>query len=116
MPGIQQIIPYTTAAAATIANLLAGTPLEYWGGAGVLTLYGCADAVGPDTYSLSGYQGGNPGMVMVPAGSALSVASTVGAIKNNENFLGQFAIPANTRLVLSVTTTAAHTGRFQLVA
>jgi hypothetical protein len=109
-----QIVAYTTAAAATVPNVLAGTAVEYIGRAVTMTLYGSGDAAG-DTFSLTGFGGDSPGMAIIPTGSPVPTASTVGAVKTNENFLGMFAIPANTRLVLSVTTSAAHTGRFQFV-
>lgn len=105
---------YTTGAAATIANQLAGTPVEYMGGASTLTIYGSADAVGPDTITLTGFTGAHPGEVYIPT-SPIPVASTVGAVKTNENFIAMVAIPANTRLVMAIVTTAAHTGRFLLV-
>jgi hypothetical protein len=105
------IVPYSSAAAATIPNVLTGTAVEYVGHAAVLTVYASADALG-DTFALSGFSGDAPGMAVVPSGTPVQVASTPGAVKTNENFLGQFAVPANTRLVLAVVTSAAHTGRF----
>jgi hypothetical protein len=108
------IVPYSSAAAATIPNVLAGTAVEYIGHASTITLYGSADATG-DTFALSGFSGDAPGSAYIPAGSPLQVASTAGSAKTNENFIGQLAIPANTRLVLGVVTSAAHTGRFLLV-
>jgi hypothetical protein len=105
------IVPYTTAAAATVPNVLTGTAVEYVGHAAVLTVYASGDASG-DTFALSGFSGDAPGMAVVPSGTPVQVASTAGAVKTNENFLGQFAIPASTRLVLAVVTSGAHTGRF----
>jgi hypothetical protein len=115
MPGISKTIPYTIPAAAVIANVLTGDPTEYWGKAGSLTLYGSCDVAG-DTMSLSYYSGGDPGSALIPSGSLIPVASTAGTVKNNENFIGQFAIPAGSRLVLSVAGTAAHVGRFQIIS
>jgi hypothetical protein len=109
-----QYVPYSSAAAATIANALTGTAIEYVGAAITLTMYASGDAPG-DTFALTGYTGHAPGSAFLPAGSPVPTASTVGAVKTNENFVGQFAVAANTRLVLSVTTSAAHTGRFQFV-
>jgi hypothetical protein len=37
----------------------------------------------------------------------LNVASTPGAVKTNENFIGQWAVPAGSRLVHAVTNTTA---------
>jgi hypothetical protein len=90
---------------ATIANLLAGQPIQYWGRAGVLTVYGNADAVGLN-FSLAINDGQETRMV-IPAGSGLGTASTVGKVKTNEDFLGQFAIPAGVQLILSVTNPTA---------
>jgi hypothetical protein len=113
--GYTVIVPYSSAAAATIPNVLTGSAIEYTGGAAtVLTIYGSGDATG-DTFQLSGFTGSHPGELYVPAGSPVPVASTAGAVKTNENFIGQFAVPANTRLVMAVVTSAAHTGRFQIV-
>lgn len=112
--GYTIIVPYTTAAAATVANILAGTAVEYLGEAATLTVYGTGDATG-DTMSLTGFRGSEPGRVVIPASSPVPVASTAGTVKTNENFIGQFPIAGNTRLVMSVTTSAAHTGRFQIV-
>jgi hypothetical protein len=112
---MSKTIPYTIPAAAVIANVLTGDPTEYWGKAGALTLYGSCDVAG-DTFSLAYYSGGDPGIVVVPPGSLVPVASTAGTVKNNENFIGQFAIPAGSRLVLSIAGTAAHVGRFQIVS
>jgi hypothetical protein len=106
-------VKYTEPAAATIANLLAGTPVEYIGEAIKLTIYGSADAAG-DTHSLSSFRGSEPGALVIPLGP-IPVASTAGAIKTNENFIGQFAIPAGSRLVHNVVGTAAHTGQFLYV-
>jgi hypothetical protein len=117
---LQQYVPYSQPASTTTANLLAGNPLEYWGKAGVLTIYGSADlAAAADTMSLSYFGGADPGAVLIPPGSRVPQASTAGAVKNNENFLGQFAIPANSRLVLAIVSSATvgtHTGQIQLVA
>jgi hypothetical protein len=109
-----QITPYTSVAG-TIANVLAGTAIEYVGAASTLTVYGSVDTAG-DTFSLSGATGVAPPSNYVPAGALIPAASTAGAVKTNEDFIGQFPIPANTRLVLSVTAAAAgHLGRFMFV-
>lgn len=111
--GYSITIPYTEGAAATIANILSGTAVEYIGSATVITLYGSADTAG-DTFSLTGFTGSEPGSSIVPL-SPIPVASTAGAVKTNENFIGQFAIPANTRLVMPVNGANTHVGRFLFV-
>jgi hypothetical protein len=101
-------------AAATVANVLTGRSSEYFGKAGILTLYGNARIVGM-TMSLSFNQGPDS-QLPVPPGSALNLASTPGTVKANEDFVGQWPVPANTRLVLAVVNPgAASTADFALV-
>lgn len=111
--GYSYTTAYTEPAGGAIANQLSGSPVEYMGGPTVITLYGSADAAG-DTFAITGYTGSEPGMAIVPV-SPIPVASTAGAVKTNENFIGQFAIPANTRLVMPVTGASGHIGRFLFV-
>lgn len=92
-------------AAATVPNALAGTALEYFGQAATLSLYGNADIAGM-SMSLSFNRGGDSDLP-IPPGSSLGVASTVGKVKTNEDFIGQWAVPAGSRLVLSVTNPGA---------
>jgi hypothetical protein len=89
--------------ATTVANALAGLPIEYWGRAGVLTVYGNADAAGLQA-SLS-FNDGQDIRTVIPPTSALSVATTAGKVATNEDFIGQFPIPGNVRLILSLTNT-----------
>lgn len=97
------LMEQSVAANTTSANLLAGAPIQYFGKAGVLTLYGNADAAG-QTFALT-INDGQTNTQVVPTGSGLSVASTSGAVKLNENFIGQFPIPAGVQLILTVTNT-----------
>lgn len=99
--GIRQAI----GAAATVANALAGNPLEYVGEARNLTIYGNGDIAGMNMSLL--FNRGGDSEVPIPPGSALGIGSTVGKVKTNEDFIGQFAVPAGTRLVLSVTNPGA---------
>jgi hypothetical protein len=92
-------------AAATIANLVTGQAVEYLGQAATLTLYGSGDIAGM-VHTLAGFRG-VAGDLYVPPGSSIPTASTAGAIKANENFLGQFGLPASSRLVHSVTNPGA---------
>jgi hypothetical protein len=89
--------------ATTVPNALAGLPIEYFGRAAVLTVYGNADAAGI-LMSLS-YNDGQDVKSVVPATSALGVATTAGKVSTNEDFLGQFALPAGVRLILALTNT-----------
>jgi hypothetical protein len=68
-----------------------------------MTLYGNADAAG-QTFALT-INDGQTNTQVVPTGSGLSVASTADAVKLNENFIGQYAIPAGIQLILTVTNT-----------
>lgn len=93
----------SVAANTTNANILSGAPIQYFGKAGVLTIYGCGDAVGMQ-HSLSINDGQSTSLV-VPNTSGLSVCSTAGTVKTNEGFIGQYPIPAGVQLVHSLTNT-----------
>jgi hypothetical protein len=99
------LMEQSIAASTTVANLLAGQPIQYWGRAGVLTLYGNADAAGVN-FALS-INDGQETKQIVPTGAGLGVASTVGKVKTNEDFVGQFPIPGNVQLILAVSNTTA---------
>jgi len=104
------------AANGTIINVLSGQPIEIFSEAGTITIYGNADAIGV-TMSLSMASGLGIETVVAP-GSVVSVASTAGKIKVNEDFLIQFAVAAGKRLILGLvnTTAAAIVARMLLVA
>lgn len=107
------MLPYTIPAGGVIANLLANTTDEFFGGAAVLTLYGSADAAG-DTFGLTSFGTPEPQKLAVEP-SPIMVASAAGQLRTNENFIGQYAIRAGHRLQLQVTGAVGHIGRFQLV-
>ena len=93
-------------ASATITNALAGQSVEFFGSkAGILTFYANADAAGVQ-HTLF-INNGQDIQTVVPPGSSLSVASTVGKIKTNEDFIGQWAVPAGVRLVWGLINTVA---------
>ena len=101
----------TLAAAATSANILAGLSVEYFGGkAAILTLYGNADAL-LFTHSFFMNDGQNV-VLLVPPGTPVSIAGTVGKVKTNEDFIGQWAVPSQIRLVHSVTNGGAGASNF----
>lgn len=102
-----QSVPIRAAigAGATVANALAGNPIEYFGEARKLTIYGNADIAGMSMSLLFNRAG--EADVPIPPGSSLGVASTVGKVKTNEDFIGQFPVPAGSRLVLGVTNPGA---------
>jgi predicted cupin superfamily sugar epimerase len=105
----------SVAANTTLANVLSGQPIQYMGKAGVLTIYANGSAAGLQ-WSLA-INDGQSNQQVVPNGSTLSPASTAGKIKTNEDFVGQFAIPAGVQLQLSVTNTTggALTANFLFV-
>jgi hypothetical protein len=89
---------------ASITNALAGQSVEFFGSkAGILTLYANADAVGVQ-HTLF-INDGQDIKTVIPPGSSLSIASTVGKLKTNEDFIGQWAVPAGVRLVWGLTNT-----------
>lgn len=92
-------------ATSTNANVLTGSTIEFIGQASTLTIYGNANAVGVTHTLFAGM--GPQAPLLIPSGSSLNVASTAGAIKTNENFIGQWAVPAGSRLVHAVTNTTA---------
>lgn len=82
-------------------NVLSGSSIQFQTVASVLTIYGNADAVGiTHTFFLNN---GSVSIGIIPIGSGLGVASTVGKIKTNEDFIIQYAIPAGQALVHQVT-------------
>jgi hypothetical protein len=104
------------AANSSITNALAGQSVEYFGSkAGILTLYANADAVGVQhTLFLND---GQDIKTVIPPGSSLSIASTTGKLKTNEDFIGQWPVPAGIRLVWGLvnTTGAAIVARGMFV-
>lgn len=71
-----------------------------FGAAGKLTLYANGDAVGL-THSLA-VDDGTESHLLIPSGGGLSAASTTGKIKTNEDFIGQWAIPAGIKLIWNI--------------
>lgn len=96
-------------AAATIANNLAGTDIEFPSGPALLTVLGNGDIVGM-THSLRYTTPGAGGPVPInpiPT-SRLNLASTVGTIKADEDLIvSRLPIPAGSRLVHTVTNPGA---------
>jgi hypothetical protein len=111
---VTQTIAYVAPAGLSIANVLAGTGVEYMGRASVVDLYATAD-IGPDTFGLT-YQLGGDARVVVPAGSAINKATAAGAgpIVPFDTVLTDYPLPLGARLVLALTAgVAANTGRFR---
>lgn len=80
--------------------LTAGGFNAQFGRASNITMYANGDAAGL-TMNMS-WDDGSGGETILPNGSAVGVASTVGKIKTNEDFVIQFAVPAGVRLLLNV--------------
>lgn len=99
------LMEFNIVKATTNPNILAGQPIQYWGKAGILTIYGNADDVGV-LWNLN-INDGQSNLSLVPQGSGLGKASTAGKVKANEDFIGQFPIPAGVQLMLPVTNTDA---------
>lgn len=97
-------------ASGVIVNNLQGQPPEFFGEAATLTLYGNASAA-TSTHTLFGNRG-STSQVFVPPGTSLGVPSTASKVKTNEDFIGQYAIPAGTRLVHQISGVAAGTVNF----
>jgi len=78
----------------------------FFGRASGITVYWNCDTVATMTASLA-EDDGTTATLLVPAGSAVPSASTAGKIKANEDFIGQFAVDAGCKLLLSVTNPTA---------
>jgi hypothetical protein len=104
---------HSVAANSVLANTLTNQPIEYCGQAATLTLYGAGDTAGA-THQFLAVRGPDA-LVLVPPGAGLFANSTPGTVKTNENFIGQWAIPAGSRLIHTVTnnTGAAVVANFQ---
>lgn len=100
-----QINELSVGATTTNPNILTGAPIQFFGRAGILTIYGCADAVGMQ-HALS-INDGQTTTLVIPTTSGLGACSTSGLVKTNENFVGQFPIPAGVQLIHSLTNTTA---------
>ena len=90
----------------TVNDAITGAGINsYFGSAGQVTLYAGARAVGL-THSVS-YDDGVDQRTIIPPGSSVSVESTIGALKTNEGFLQQFAVPAGSKLLVNLANSTA---------
>lgn len=87
----------------------------YFGTAANVTHYQNGDAVG--LLVNANWDDGQSSAGLIPNGSAVGVASTVGKVKTNEDFFMQYAIPAGVKLLINVQnpTGAAFNYNAQLV-
>ena len=90
-------------AAGAIGLPILGSTIEYQNQAAVLTIYDNGDAVGlQQTFFMNN---GQTTITIIPPGSGVGIASTVGKIKTNEDFVIQYAIPAGEHLIHQVLNT-----------
>ena len=100
---IRQSIPLTS----TIADVISAQGINaFFGKAAGITVYWNCDTVATMTASLA-EDDGTTATLLVPAGSSVASASTAGKIKANEDFIGQFAVDAGCKLLMSVTNPTA---------
>lgn len=108
---IHQRIAYTAGASGAIANVVAGSPVEYITRASNLKIFATADVAG-DTFGLNIVMGGDA-RVLVPSGTTINLASATGAgPKLDEDFYGEWSVPAGAHVILALTAASTHTGRF----
>lgn len=74
----------------------------FFGKAAAITVYGNTDTSNTMTQSLNS-DDGTGGIGLIPSGSAIKAASTAGAIKNSEDFIGQFGVNAGSKVTWLVT-------------
>jgi hypothetical protein len=100
-------IHQSIAATTTVADVIGAQGINaFFGRAAGITLYGNCDTVATMTWAAFA-DDGTTVVGLVPTGSTLPAASTAGKVKANEDFIGQFAIPAGNKLLLSVTNPTA---------
>ena len=96
---IRQSIP----ANATIPDVIQQQGINaYFGKAAAFALYWGCDTVA-NMFASLGSDDGISGKNMVPFGSTVPTLSTPGLCKTSENFIGQFAVDAGSKLLMAVT-------------
>lgn len=100
---LSQSIPLTS----TVADVIAAQGINaFFGAAAGITIYWNCNTVSSMTGSLT-VDDGTTGKVLVPPGSTIPVGSTPGKIKNTEDYIGQWAVDAGSKLLLAVTNPTA---------
>jgi len=100
---IRQQIPATS----TVADVISAQGINaVFGKAAGITIYWNCDTAATMTGSMT-VDDGVSATGLVPAGSTISAASTVGKIKTSEDFVGQFPVDAGSKLLLAVTNPTA---------
>lgn len=100
-------ISQSIGATSTVADVIAAQGINaYFGKAASVNVYWNCSTVASMTASLSS-DDGVTAVGLVPAGSTVKAASTAGAVKTNEDFVGQFPIDAGSKLLMAVTNPTA---------
>jgi hypothetical protein len=95
-------VQQSIAAGTTVPDVIQAQGINaYFGKAAALVVYWNADATGLLASLTS--DDGSSAEGLVPAGSAVGVASTANKVKTQEDFVGQFPVHAGSKLLLSVT-------------
>lgn len=100
---IRQSIPANT----TVADVIAaqGINAVFGKAAGITTYWNC-DTAATMTAAMS-QDDGVSSVGLVPPGSTVPIASTVGKVKTSEDFIGQFPVDAGSKLLMAVTNPTA---------
>lgn len=104
-------IKQAIAAGATVDVINAQGINGFFGKAAAITAYGNTDTSNTMTQSMTS-DDGTGGIGLIPAGSAIKAASTAGAIKNSEDFIGQFGINAGSKLTWIISNPTAGSLNF----
>lgn len=100
-------IHFSVPATTTSPDVISSAGINaFFGAAAGITLYWNCDTVATMTAQAT-VDNGTTATVLVPAGSAVPIASTAGKIKANEDFIGQFPVDAGSKLLISVTNPTA---------
>lgn len=100
-------IRQSIAATSTVADVIAAQGINaFFGHAAGITVYWNCDTAPTMTVAMSADNGVTV-VGLVPPGAAVPQASSVGKIKTDEDFVGQFPIDAASKLLMSVTNPTA---------
>jgi hypothetical protein len=87
----------------TVADVIAAQGINaFFGSAATINVYWNCSTAATMTASLTA-DNGTTAVGLVPAGSTVKTASTAGAVKTNEDMVGQYPIDAGSKLLMSVT-------------
>jgi hypothetical protein len=100
---VRQSIPLTS----TVADVIQAQGINaIFGQAAGITVYWNCDTAATMFAALT-VDDGTTARGLVPSGSTVSQASTVGKIKTSEDFIGQFPVDAGSKLLMAVTNPTA---------